>query len=150
MHTMGYRFKPWLDDKFIADGSSILDYLKETISENNLEEKIKYQHKVVTSSWSSSKSKWTLEVENLQSGITDKYTCNFLMMCGGYYSYEGGFNPDFKNEDEFEGPIIHPQKWPEDLNYENKKVVIIGSGATAVTIVPAMADKVEHLSLIHI
>tara|TARA_B100000029_G_scaffold513205_2_gene612020 strand:- start:2063 stop:3532 length:1470 start_codon:yes stop_codon:yes gene_type:complete len=148
MHTMGYRFKPWLDDKFIADGPSILNYLKETISENNLEEKIKYQHKVVTSSWSSSKSKWTLEVENLQSGITDKYTCNFLMMCGGYYSYEGGFNPDFKNEDEFEGPIIHPQKWPEGLNYENKKVVIIGSGATAVTIVPAMADKVEHITML--
>ncbi len=148
MHTMGYRFKPWLDDKFIADGPSILNYLEETISENNLQEKIIYQHKVLSSSWSSTESKWTLEVDNLKSGIVDKYTCNFLLMCGGYYNYEGGYDPDFKNEDLFEGSIIHPQKWPEDLDYENKNVVIIGSGATAVTIVPAMADKVEHITML--
>ena len=148
MHTMGFRFKPWIDERFIADGPSIINYLDETISENNLKDKIKYQRKVLTSSWSSSESKWTLEVENIKSGTIDKYTCNFLMCCGGYYNYEEGYNPDIKNQDQFNGPIIHPQKWPEDLNYQNKKVVIIGSGATAVTIVPAMADDVEHITML--
>ena len=148
MHTMGFRFKPWVDERFIADGPSIIEYLDETISENNLKDKIRYQHKVTTSSWSSSESKWTLEVENSSSGTTDKYKCNFLMLCGGYYNYEEGHNPDFKNQDQFDGPIIHPQKWPQDLDYKNKKVVIIGSGATAVTIVPAMADQVDHITML--
>ncbi len=148
MHTMGFRFKPWVDERFIADGPSIIEYLDETISENNLKDKIRYQHKVKTSSWSSSESKWTLEVENSSSGTTDKYKCNFLMLCGGYYNYEEGHNPDFKNQDQFDGPIIHPQKWPQDLDYKNKKVVIIGSGATAVTIVPAMADQVDHITML--
>ncbi len=148
MHTMGFRFKPWVDERFIADGPSIIAYLDETISENNLKDKIRYQHKVKTSSWSSSESKWTLEVENSSSGTTDEYKCNFLMLCGGYYNYEEGHNPDFKNQDQFDGPIIHPQKWPQDLDYKNKKVVIIGSGATAVTIVPAMADQVDHITML--
>ena len=148
MHTMGYRFKPWIDEKFIADGSSILNYLEETIDENNLGNKIRYQHKVLTSSWSSSTSKWTLEVKNLTSGITESFTCNFLMMCGGYYSYDEGYSPHFENQEQFNGLIIHPQKWPDNLDYKNKKVVVIGSGATAVTIIPAMADQVEHITML--
>ena len=117
MHTMGYRFKPWIDEKFIADGPSILNYLEETISENNLGYKIRYQHKVLTSSWSSSTSKWTLEVKNLTSGITESFTCNFLMMCGGYYNYDEGYSPHFENQEQFNGLIIHPQKWPDYLDY---------------------------------
>lgn len=148
MHTMGYRFKPWIDEKFIADGSSILNYLEETIDENNLGNKIRYQHKVLTSSWSSSTSKWTLEVENLTSGLTENFTCNFLMMCGGYYNYDEGYSPHFENQEQFNGLIIHPQKWPDNLDYKNKKVVVIGSGATAVTIIPAMADQVEHITML--
>ncbi len=148
MHTMGYRFKPWIDEKFIADGPSILNYLEETISENNLGNKIRYQHKVLTSSWSSSTSKWTLEVKNLASGITEIFTCNFLMMCGGYYNYDEGYSPHFENQEQFNGLIIHPQKWPDNLDYKNKKVVVIGSGATAVTIIPAMADQVEHITML--
>ena len=148
MHTMGYRFKPWIDEKFIADGPSILNYLEETISENNLGNKIRYQHKVLTSSWSSSTSKWTLEVKNLDSGITEIFTCNFLMMCGGYYNYDEGYSPHFENQEQFNGLIIHPQKWPDNLDYKNKKVVVIGSGATAVTIIPAMADQVEHITML--
>ena len=148
MHTMGYRFKPWIDEKFIADGSSILNYLEETIDENNLGNKIRYQHKVLTSSWSSSTSKWTLEVKNLTSGITESFTCNFLMMCGGYYNYDEGYSPHFENQEQFNGLIIHPQKWPDNLDYKNKKVVVIGSGATAVTIIPAMADQVEHITML--
>ena len=148
MHTMGYRFKPWIDEKFIADGPSILNYLEETIDENNLGNKIRYQHKVLTSSWSSSTSKWTLEVKNLTSGITESFTCNFLMMCGGYYNYDEGYSPHFENQEQFNGLIIHPQKWPDNLDYKNKKVVVIGSGATAVTIIPAMADQVEHITML--
>ena len=148
MHTMGYRFKPWIDEKFIADGPSILNYLEETIDENNLGNKIRYQHKVLTSSWSSSTSKWTLEVKNLTSGITENFTCNFLMMCGGYYNYDEGYSPHFENQEQFNGLIIHPQKWPDNLDYKNKKVVVIGSGATAVTIIPAMADQVEHITML--
>jgi cation diffusion facilitator CzcD-associated flavoprotein CzcO len=148
MHTMGYRFKPWIDEKFIADGSSILNYLEETIDENNLGNKIRYQHKVLTSSWSSSTSKWTLEVKNLTSGLTENFTCNFLMMCGGYYNYDEGYSPHFENQEQFNGLIIHPQKWPDNLDYKNKKVVVIGSGATAVTIIPAMADQVEHITML--
>ncbi len=148
MHTMGYRFKPWIDEKFIADGPSILNYLEETISENNLGNKIRYQHKVLTSSWSSSTSKWTLEVKNLTSGLTENFTCNFLMMCGGYYNYDEGYSPHFENQEQFNGLIIHPQKWPDNLDYKNKKVVVIGSGATAVTIIPAMADQVEHITML--
>ena len=148
MHTMGFRFKPWIDERFIADGSSIMNYLDETISENNLKDKIRYQCKVISSSWSSSESKWTLEVENSSSGTINKYKCKFLMLCGGYYNYEEGYNPDFKNQEQFNGPIIHPQKWPEDLDYKNKKVVVIGSGATAVTIVPAMADQVDQITML--
>jgi len=148
MHTMGFRFKPWIDERFIADGSSIMDYLDETISENSLKDKIRYQCKVISSSWSSSESKWTLEVENSSSGTINEYKCKFLMLCGGYYNYEEGHNPDFKNQEQFKGPIIHPQKWPQDLDYKNKKVVIIGSGATAVTIVPAMADQVDQITML--
>ena len=148
MHTMGYRFKPWIDEKFIADGSSILNYLEETIDENNLGNKIRYQHKVLTSSWSSSTSKWTLEVKNLTSGLTENFTCNFLMMCGGYYNYDEGYSPHFENQEQFNGLIIHPQKWPDNLDYKNKKVVVIGSGATAVTIIPAMADQGEHITML--
>ena len=148
MHTMGYRFKPWIDEKFIADGPSILNYLEETIDENNLGNKIRYQHKVLTSSWSSSTSKWTLEVKNLTSGLTENFTCNFLMMCGGYYNYDEGYSPHFENQEQFNGLIIHPQKWPDNLDYKNKKVVVIGSGATAVTIIPAMADQVEHITML--
>ena len=148
MHTMGYRFKPWIDEKFIADGPSILNYLEEAISENNLGNKIRYQHKVLTSSWSSSTSMWTLEVKNLTTGITENFTCNFLMMCGGYYNYDEGYSPHFENQEQFNGLIIHPQKWPDNLDYKNKKVVVIGSGATAVTIIPAMADQVEHITML--
>ena len=148
MHTMGYRFKPWIDEKFIADGPSILNYLEEAISENNLGNKIRYQHKVLTSSWSSSTSMWTLEVKNLTAGITENFTCNFLMMCGGYYNYDEGYSPHFENQEQFNGLIIHPQKWPDNLDYKNKKVVVIGSGATAVTIIPAMADQVEHITML--
>ncbi len=148
MHTMGFRFKPWTDPKTIADGPSILEYLNEAADENNLREKIQFKTKVKTAQWDSSSATWRLGIERGTSDEIEDVSCNVLYLCGGYYNYDQGYLPEFEGYDDFEGTIIHPQKWPEDLNYENKKVVVIGSGATAVTIVPAMADKVSKITML--
>ena len=149
MHTMGFRFKPWTDAKTIADGPSILEYLNEAADENNLREKIQFETKVKTAQWDSSSATWRLGIEKGEQGQLEDVTCKILYLCGGYYNYDQGYLPEFKGYDEFEGQLIHPQQWPEDLNYENKKVIVIGSGATAVTIVPAMADKVSKITMLH-
>ena len=146
MHTLGYRFKPWIHDKSIADGPSILEYIKETIDENNLVNDIHLKNKVSSANWNTKKSIWELEVkeeENLK-----KITCNFLFLCGGYYSYTKPHMPHFKNQEKFNGQIIHPQFWNEKIDYKNKKIAVIGSGATAVTIVPEIAKKAEHVVMI--
>ena len=148
MHTMGFRFKPWTDPKTIADGPSILKYLNEAADENNLREKIQFETKVRTAQWDSGSATWRLGIEKGNSGLLEDVTCKVLYLCGGYYNYDQGYLPEFEGYDDFEGTIIHPQKWPEDLNYENKKVVVIGSGATAVTIVPAMAEKVSKITML--
>ena len=147
-HTMGFRFKPWTDPKTIADGPSILKYLNEAADENNLREKIQFETKVRTAQWDSGSATWRLGIEKGNSGLLEDVTCKVLYLCGGYYNYDQGYLPEFEGYDDFEGTIIHPQKWPEDLNYENKKVVVIGSGATAVTIVPAMAEKVSKITML--
>ena len=148
MHTMGFKFKPWTDPKTIADGPSILEYLNEAVEENNLDEKIQFKTKVKTAQWDSSSAKWKLGIERENNGTIENVTCSILYLCGGYYNYEQGYLPEFNGYDDFEGTIVHPQKWPEDLDYENKKVVVIGSGATAVTIVPSMADKVSKITML--
>jgi len=146
MHTLGFRFKPWIHKKSIADGPSILEYLNETVDQYNLREKIKFNQKVVSSNWVSKKSIWELKVMN--NGIEISMTCNFLFLCGGYYSYDKPYMPNFPNQEEFNGRLIHPQFWDESINYSNKKVVVIGSGATAVTIVPAIAEKAKHVTML--
>ena len=148
MHTMGFRFNPRTDPKTIADGPSILEYLNEAADENNLRDKIQFKTKVKTAQWDSSSATWRLGIERGTSDEIEDVSCNVLYLCGGYYNYDQGYLPEFEGYDDFEGTIIHPQKWPEDLNYENKKVVVIGSGATAVTIVPAMADKVSKITML--
>ena len=148
MHTMGFRFKPWRDEKMIADGPSIINYLKETVSENNLDKKIRFQHQVLNSSWSSSEGKWILEVSSQNKNLVKTFSCNFLILCGGYYNYEEGYTPYFKGREEFKGKIVHPQKWTEDIDYKNKKVIVIGSGATAVTIVPAISKDAEKVTMV--
>ena len=148
MHTMGFRFKPWTNAKTIADGPSILEYLNEAADENNLREKIQFETKVKTAQWDSSSATWRLGIDKGEQGQLEDVTCKILYLCGGYYNYDQGYLPEFKGYDEFEGQLIHPQHWPEDLNYENKKVVVIGSGATAVTIVPAMAEKVTKITML--
>ena len=148
MHTLGYIFKPWKEKKAIADGPSILNYVRETAEENGIDQHIRFNHWVKRSSWDSASATWTVETEDGQTGETRTYTCSFLYMCSGYYSYEGGHRPDFPNEAEFGGEIIHPQHWPEDLDYAGKKVVVIGSGATAVTLVPEMAKTAGHVTML--
>jgi cation diffusion facilitator CzcD-associated flavoprotein CzcO len=147
MHTLGYRFRPWRGEKAIADGPSILDYLNDAAREYGIDRKIRYHQKVKRALWSSAKARWTLEVQGLDGKMLT-YTCNFLQMCSGYYDYDGGYLPDWPGMESFKGELVHPQKWPEDLDYTGKRVVVIGSGATAVTLVPAMAEKAAHVTML--
>ena len=146
MHTLGYRFKPWIHDKSIADGPSILEYIKETIDENDLRKDILVNHIVKSSNWNSHKNVWELEID--ENDKLKHITCNFLFLCGGYYSYTKPHMPSFKNQENFAGQIIHPQFWSDDVDYVNKKVAVIGSGATAITIVPAISEKAKHVTKI--
>lgn len=144
MFTLGYRFRPWSDPKAIADGPAILKYIRETSAEFNLDEKIRYNTRVKKASWSTDEARWTIETENSNA----KVTCNFLYLCTGYYDYENGYTPEFDGMNRFRGQIVHPQKWTEDIDYTNKRVVVIGSGATAVTLVPAMAERAAHVTML--
>ena len=146
MYTLGYSFKPWKEAKAIADGPSIRSYVRSTASDNGIDKHIRYHHQVKRAAWSSTDARWTVEAES--AGAVVRFTCNFLFMCGGYYSYAGGYTPEFEGAESFAGKIVHPQKWPEDLDYTGKKVVVIGSGATAVTLVPEMAKTAAHVTML--
>lgn len=148
MYTLGYSFKPWKEGAAIADGDSILKYLSETVAEHDLAGKIRFGKRVNKAEWSTSSSAWTLTVTDSNSGEEQNLTCNYLFMCSGYYNYEKGYLPEFKGYEDFEGEIAHPQHWPSELDYAGKKVVVIGSGATAVTIVPAMAESAAHVTML--
>ena len=148
MHTLGFSFKPWKAAKSIADGPAILEYLEETVDEFEIREKIKFNHHVSAAEWSNEKDCWTLRVSNSETGDISDYTCNFLLMCSGYYSYKSGYTPSFEGVETYSGQIVHPQEWPEDIDYDAKKIVVIGSGATAVTLVPAMAESAEHVVML--
>jgi cation diffusion facilitator CzcD-associated flavoprotein CzcO len=146
MYTLGYSFKPWTEAKAIADGPSILKYVRETARDYGIDRHIRYGHQVKGASWSSEDACWTIEA--VSDGRPVKITANFLFLCGGYYSYEGGYTPEFPGAERFKGAMVHPQKWPEDLDYAGKKVVVIGSGATAVTLVPEMARQAGHVTML--
>jgi cation diffusion facilitator CzcD-associated flavoprotein CzcO len=147
MYTFGFSFKPWIDDKTLADGPSILAYLKETAEEHDVVSKIRYGQRVTRATWSSDTAKWTLDITK-KDGTTTQLTCSFVYSCTGYYDYAGGYDPEFVDRAKFRGTIVHPQKWPEGLDYAGKKVVVIGSGATAVTLVPEMAKKAAHVTML--
>ncbi len=150
MHTLGYEFKPWRNPRAIADGPAILDYIEETAQEHGITEKIYFQHRVKRARFSSAQARWELEVA-VGSGGQEKrqtFTCQFLFMCAGYFNYAHGHDPAFPGEDRFRGPIVRPQQWPEDLDYRDKRVVIIGSGATAMTLVPAMAATASKVTML--
>ena len=148
MHTLGFSFKPWTEAKAIADGPSIMKYLRETVREHGIDRNIRFSTLVKKAEWSTESATWTITAQRADTGEYERYTCNFIHMCAGYYSYKEGFTPHFAGREIFRGRIVHPQEWPEDLDYTGKKVVVIGSGATAMTIVPAMADKVEHITML--
>ena len=148
MYTLGYNFKPWTNPKAIADGESIRDYICETAREYGVDKHIRYGHKVVSAQWSSEAAHWRLEIEDLIAGTRKTMICNFVMCCAGYYNYDHGHEPEFKGKEDFKGTLIHPQKWPERFDYSGKRVVVIGSGATAVTLVPAMTDKAAHVTML--
>lgn len=148
MYTLGYSFKPWTEAKAIADGPRILNYVRETARDNGIDQKIRFSHRVKSASWSSKDARWTVEVERGPAKEIAHLTCNFLFMCSGYYSYEGGYSPEFPGADQFKGRIVHPQKWTSDVDYAGKRVVVIGSGATAVTLVPEMAKTAAHVTML--
>ncbi len=146
MFTLGYSFKPWNDQDSIAAGEKIRNYIRETAREYRVEEKIRFGHEVVSAEWSSTDALWTVRAEH--GGEVVELTCNFFYGCTGYYRYDEGFTPEFGGRERFGGQIVHPQHWPEDLDYRGKRVVVIGSGATAVTLIPAMAPEAEHITML--
>jgi monooxygenase len=148
MYTLGYSFRPWSDAKAIADGPSILRYVRETAREYGVEEKIRTGHRVVRAEWSPAESRWTVEAKRTDTDETVRLTCHFLLVCSGYYRYDEGYTPELDGTDRFEGTLVHPQHWPEELDYTGKRVVVIGSGATAVTLVPALAERAANVTML--
>lgn len=146
MYTLGYSFKPWTEAKAIADGPAILKYVRETARDFGIQDHIRFKHHVKSAAWSTADARWTVAAEGPDGPV--HYTCNFLFMCSGYYNYARGHTPEWAGVDSFAGRIVHPQFWPDDLDYAGKKVVVIGSGATAVTLIPAMADTAAHVTML--
>jgi monooxygenase len=147
MHTLGYRLRPWTAAKSIADGESILEYVRETAREAGIDRKVRFGYRVLSASWSSEEARWTVTATRAD-GTELTISCGFLMNCSGYYRYDEGYTPEFDGIEDFAGLVIHPQHWPEAPDYEGKRVVVIGSGATAVTLVPAMAEDAAHVTML--
>jgi monooxygenase len=148
MHTLGYSFAPWRGSQAIADGPSILSYVRRTADEHGVTERVRFGRRVVSARWSSDDAAWTVQARRSDDGEIEELSCSFLLSCCGYYDYAGGYAPSFPGAERFQGPIVHPQQWPEDLDYEDKRVVVIGSGATAITLVPALAGRAAHVTML--
>jgi monooxygenase len=148
MFTLGYSFRPWKEAKAIADGDSIRDYVRATAREHGVADSIRFNHRVLAARWSSERARWTVQIERTDSGERIEMSCGFLFGCTGYYRYDEGYTPELPGAERFRGEIVHPQRWPEDLDYTGKRVVVIGSGATAVTLVPAMAERAAHVTML--
>jgi cation diffusion facilitator CzcD-associated flavoprotein CzcO len=148
LHTFGYEFKPWRDEEDIAAGDKILAYLKETAAEFGIDRHIRLQTKVVGVSWSSADARWTVRIERTDTGERSTLTCSWIFCATGYYRYDEGFTPHFEGRERFRGEIVHPQHWPQDLDYTGKRIVVIGSGATAVTLIPALVERAEHVVML--
>ncbi|WP_255955060.1 flavin-containing monooxygenase [Streptomyces odontomachi] len=146
MHTLGYRFRPWTQAKAIADGPSILAYIRATATEAGIDRHIRFGHRAVRADWSSDDAHWTVEARH--DGRTVRLTARFLYVCTGYYDYDAGHEPHFPDAERFTGTVVHPQRWPADLDHSGKRVVVIGSGATAVTLVPALAERAAHVTMV--
>ncbi len=148
MYTLGYRFKPWRGEKSVADGADILEYLREAAVENGVDRRIRFRHRVTRAEWSSVNNRWTVCAERTDTGETIRFTAGFLLSCSGYYRYDAGYTPRFAGIDRFAGRVVHPQFWPSDLEVAGERVVLIGSGATAVTLAPALAAQGAHVTMV--
>jgi monooxygenase len=148
MFTLGYSFRPWTDTKSIAGGGTIRRYIVDTAREYRVDEEIRFHHRVVGAAWSSDDARWTVQAHRGDTDQTVQLSCSFLFVCSGYYRYDEGYTPEFPGTARFTGRIVHPQRWPEDLDYASKRVVVIGSGATAVTLVPALAEEAGHVTML--
>ncbi len=148
MYTLGYSFRPWDSDRSIVEGASILDYVRQAAREGGIERKIRFQHRVVRAEFSTAEARWSVEAQRSDTQETVRMTCSFLMMCSGYYRYDEGYTPEFPGVERFAGQVVHPQHWSEDIEYAGKRVVVIGSGATAVTLVPALARSAAHVTML--
>jgi cation diffusion facilitator CzcD-associated flavoprotein CzcO len=148
MYTLGFTFRPWDGEKAIADGADILQYIKDTAKEEGVEDQIRYGHKVTGADWSTADACWRVTAERSDTGEKVELTAGFVFSCTGYYRYDQGYLPDFAGMDRFSGPIIHPQAWPNDLDFSGKRVVVIGSGATAVTLIPSLAELSDHVTML--
>lgn len=148
MFTLGYSFRPWRGEKAIADGPSIRRYIEDTARDHGVAGQIRYNHRVVGASWSTPDARWTVRAERTDTGETVEIVCRFLYMCTGYYRYDRAYAPEFEGADDFEGPVVHPQHWPQDLDHAGARIVVVGSGATAVTLVPALARDAEHVTML--
>ena len=148
LHTFSYEFKPWENEKAIASADAIMSYLRETVAENGIARAIRFHHKVISAAWSTDDARWLVEIERADTGEHLTMSCGWFFCASGYYRYDQGFTPELPGRGRFTGRIVHPQHWPEDLDYRGKRVVIIGSGATAVTLVPAMAETAGHVTML--
>lgn len=148
MYTLGYRFRPWTGDKAIADGPAILQYIKDTAAEFGIDKRIRFNHRVKRVAWSSERAEWTARIERGDTGEALQMRCRFLFMCTGYYRYDRGYTPEWPGMERFEGEIVHPQAWRDDLDYAGKRIIVIGSGATAVTMAPALAERAAHVTML--
>jgi cation diffusion facilitator CzcD-associated flavoprotein CzcO len=148
MFTLGYSFRPWLEAKAIADGPSILSYVRDTARDDGSDRHIRFGHRVLRADWSSAEARWTVRAQRTDTGETVELTCGFLFGCTGYYRYDEGFTPAFRGMERFGGEIVHPQDWTEDVEYAGRRVVVIGSGATAATLIPALAGEAEHVTML--
>lgn len=148
MYTLGYPFRPWDSDTSIADGGSILQYVQDTARIYGIDRRIRFHHRVTRADWHPDEHRWKVEARRSDSGATVQFTCSFLFACTGYYRYDQGYSPEFRDADRFKGEVVHPQFWSPDVGYQGKRVIVIGSGATAVTLVPALAEKAEHVTMV--
>jgi monooxygenase len=148
MYTLGYSFRPWEEAKAIADGPSILSYIRQTASDHGIDHRIRFDHRVTSAAWSTADARWTVAAQRSDTNETVHLTCDFLLMCSGYYRYDEGYTPPLPGIERFAGRVVHPQQWPDDIDYAGKRVIVIGSGATAVTLVPAMARSAAHVTML--
>src|SRR5215203_676936 len=147
LYTFGYRFKPWTGTP-IASAQEILTYMGDVIAENDLARYIRYQHQITSARWSSEDNRWTIDATRIDPGDAVRFTAGFLWMCQGYYRHAEGYTPEWPGMERFTGEIVHPQSWPEDLDYRGKNIVVIGSGATAATLIPAIAEECGHITML--